>query len=158
MPQTRNKCSNLSFQESVFSSCHFSQAFEDRYFRNLEFFSKSESHPWFTQLFRRCFWRALKEVANGWRGIGPYLAEKRRTIYNRQPANVRTITGHDEIVEKDRGSKSFDHRRGNGDRNGGIRDRAQSREETGNEDYQISETLNVRLQVRVSKRIMAVSI
>ena len=97
-------------------------------------------------------------MTNGWRGIGPYLAKKRRTIYNRRPANVRTLTGHDEIVEKDRGSKWFDHRRGNGDRNGGIRDRAQSREETGNEDYQISEKLNARLQSRASQKIMAVSI
>jgi hypothetical protein len=32
VPQTRKKCSNLSFQESVFSSCYFSQAFEDRHF------------------------------------------------------------------------------------------------------------------------------
>jgi hypothetical protein len=35
-PQTRKKCSNLSFQESDFSSCHFSQAFEDRHFREFE--------------------------------------------------------------------------------------------------------------------------
>ena len=46
--------------------------------------------------------RARKGAQNGWRGIGPYLAEKRRTIYNRQPANVRTLTRQDEIVEKDR--------------------------------------------------------
>ncbi len=89
-------------------------------------------------------------MTNGWRGIAPYLAEKRRTIYNRQPANVRTLTGHDEIVEKDRESKWFDHRRSNGRSNGGIRGRAQSREGAGNEDYQISETLNARLQIRVS--------
>jgi hypothetical protein len=74
-------------------------------------------------------------VTNGWRGIGPYLAEKRRTIYNRRPASGRALTRDNEIVEKDRGLKWFDHRRGNGDRNGGIRGAAQSREGTGNEDY-----------------------
>src|SRR2546430_8930135 len=36
VPQTRKKCSNLSFQESDFSSCHFSQAFEDRHFTQRE--------------------------------------------------------------------------------------------------------------------------
>ena len=36
--------------------------------------------------------------------------------------------------------------------------RAQSREGTGNEDYQISEKLNARLQSRASQKIMAVSI
>ena len=75
------------------------------------------------------FLRALKEVTNGWRGIGPYLAEKRRTIHNRRPANGRTLTGHDEIVEKDRGLKSFDHRRSNGRSDGGIRGRAQREKE-----------------------------
>ena len=39
-------------------------------------------------------------MTNGWRGIGPYLIEKRRTIYNRQPANVRTLTEHDEMWRK----------------------------------------------------------
>jgi hypothetical protein len=38
VPQSRKKCSNLSFQESVFSSCHFSQASEDRHFRKFEIF------------------------------------------------------------------------------------------------------------------------
>jgi hypothetical protein len=73
-------------------------------------------------------------------------------------ANRRSLTGHDEIVENDRGSRWPDDRRNNHLRNGGIRGGAQSREETRNEDYQISETLNVHLQIRVSQKIMAVSI
>jgi hypothetical protein len=36
VPQPRKKCSNLSFQESHFSSCRLSQAFEDRHFRKFE--------------------------------------------------------------------------------------------------------------------------
>src|SRR4029077_15632820 len=36
IPQTRKKRSNLTFQESDFSSCHFSQAFEDRHFTKRE--------------------------------------------------------------------------------------------------------------------------
>jgi hypothetical protein len=95
---------------------------------------------------------------NGWHEIGPYFAEERRTIYNRRLASVRALTRDDEIVEKDRGSRWPDDRRNNQLRNGGIRGGAQSREETGNEDYQISETLNVRLQIRLSQRIMAASI
>jgi hypothetical protein len=35
-PQTRKKYSNLSFQESHFSSCYLSQAFEDRHFTKRE--------------------------------------------------------------------------------------------------------------------------
>src|SRR5215813_12888586 len=38
VPQTRKKGSNLSFQESDFSSCHFSQAFEDRHFKKFGVF------------------------------------------------------------------------------------------------------------------------
>jgi hypothetical protein len=102
--------------------------------------------------------RAIKEVTNGRREIVPRLVEERRTIHNRRLASGRAFTRHDEIVEKDRGSKWFDHRRSNGGRNGKIRDRAQSREGIGNEDYQISETLSVRLQIRVSQKIMAVLI
>ncbi len=90
--------------------------------------------------------------------IGPYFAEERRTIYNRRFASGRALTRDDEIVEKDRGSRWPDHRRNNDLRNGGIRGAAQSRKGTGNEDYQISETLNARLQMRVSQKIMAVSI
>jgi hypothetical protein len=36
VPQTRKKCSNLSFQESHFCSCYLSQAFEDRHFTKRE--------------------------------------------------------------------------------------------------------------------------
>jgi hypothetical protein len=38
VPQTRKKCSNLSFQESDFSSYYCSQALEDRYFTKREIF------------------------------------------------------------------------------------------------------------------------
>ena len=79
--------------------------------------------------------RAIKEVTKGRREIGPYLAEERRTIYNRRLASGRALTRDDEIVEKDRGSRRFDYRRSNGGRNGRIRDRAQSGEGIGKEDY-----------------------
>src|SRR5262249_2413494 len=36
VPQTRKKCSNLSFQESDFSSCHLSHGFEHRHFTKRE--------------------------------------------------------------------------------------------------------------------------
>jgi hypothetical protein len=101
---------------------------------------------------------ARKGAQNGWHEIGPYFAEERGTIYNRRLANGRALTRDNEIVEKDRGSRWPDHRRNNHLRNGGILGGPQSREETGNEDYQISETLNVRLQILFSQRIMAVSI
>jgi hypothetical protein len=39
VPQTRMKCSNLSFQESDFSSCYFSQAFKGGHFTKPEMFS-----------------------------------------------------------------------------------------------------------------------
>src|SRR5215831_3153415 len=56
----------------------------------------------------------------------------------------RALTGHDEIVEKDRGSRWLDHRRSNDRCNGGIRARAQSREGTRNENYRLPEALNAR--------------
>jgi len=74
---------------------------------------------------------ARKGTQNGWHEIGPTLPK------NVAPFTIggRALTRDNEIVEKDRGLKWFDHRRGNGDRNGGIRGAAQSREGTGNEDY-----------------------
>jgi hypothetical protein len=38
----QKKCSNLSFQESDFSSCRFSQAFKERHFRKFEI----SGHAW----------------------------------------------------------------------------------------------------------------
>ena len=93
---------------------------------------------------------AWKGGQNGWHEIGSYFAEERRSIFNRRLASGRAVTRDDEIVEKDCGSRWPDHRRNNDLRNGGIRGAAQSRKGAGNEDYQIPETLNARLQIRVS--------
>ena len=90
---------------------------------------------------------------NGWHEIGPYFAEECGTIYYGRLASGRALTRDNEIVEKDRGSRWPDHRRNNHPRSGGIRGAAQSRERTGNEDYQVPEKLNARLQSWASQKL-----
>ena len=59
----------------------------------------------------------------------PYLAEQRRTTYNKRSASGCALARYDEIVEKDRWSRWVDHRGSEDRRKGGIRDRAQADKE-----------------------------
>ena len=97
VPQTRKKCSNLSFQESDFSSCHYSQAFEDRDFTKRELLFDTLRVQDTARLFGTC---VLQTVVSRRRYLDATGANRFRSAWKCGSSRIGSQTGLKRLHER----------------------------------------------------------